>query len=191
MMKVDSRRVKTLNQLSFKDKGPVIYWMSRDQRVLDNWALLYAQELAREKDLPLAVVFSLNPKFLEATLRQYDFMLKGLMEVEEDLRKLGISFFLLEGDPQEKLIEFSKNINPSAVVTDFSPLRIGRRWRQKVSENLDCIMYEVDTHNIIPCFTITEKQEFAAYTLRPKIKKLFFLSSKFISVATNFRRFLK
>lgn len=26
--------------------GPVIYWMSRDQRVQDNWALLFAQEKA-------------------------------------------------------------------------------------------------------------------------------------------------
>ena len=68
--------------------GPIIYWMSRDQRVNDNWALLFAQQLALEKKRNLAVVFSLVPKFLDATFRQYDFMLKGLIEVEQELRKL-------------------------------------------------------------------------------------------------------
>lgn len=28
-----------------KNKKSIVYWMSRDQRVEDNWALLYAQSL--------------------------------------------------------------------------------------------------------------------------------------------------
>ena len=35
--------------------GPAIYWMSRDQRVHDNWALLLAAEHAHKKDVPVAV----------------------------------------------------------------------------------------------------------------------------------------
>ena len=45
------------------------------------------------------VVFCLVPVFLEAALRQYAFMLKGLEEVEKALAKKGIPFSLLEGDP--------------------------------------------------------------------------------------------
>lgn len=90
MLKVDSRRVHNLNGGESKD-GPVVYWMSREQRVKDNWGLLYAQELAGDK-VPLVVVFCLIPSFLGATLRQYDFMLRGLEEVEADLRKLGHTF---------------------------------------------------------------------------------------------------
>ncbi len=33
--------------------GPVCYWMSRDQRVNDNWALLFAQETALNARAPL------------------------------------------------------------------------------------------------------------------------------------------
>ena len=33
-------------------------------------------------------------------------------------------------------------------------------------------MSEVDAHNIIPCWIASEKEEFAAYTLRPKIHKI-------------------
>jgi len=45
--------------------------------VTDNWALLYAQRLALREKVPLYVCFCLVPKFLQATLRQYGFMLRG------------------------------------------------------------------------------------------------------------------
>ena len=45
-------RIKILRQAKLS-KNPVIYWMSRDQRADDNWALLYAQNLALELEVPL------------------------------------------------------------------------------------------------------------------------------------------
>ena len=50
----------------------VVYWMSRDQRVEDNHAMLYARGCAAAHNVPLKVCFNLVPTFLEATLRQYD-----------------------------------------------------------------------------------------------------------------------
>ena len=81
---VDTRRVRVLSDLPMK-KGLVVYWMSRDQRINDNWALLYAQDLAIRKSVPLAVVFCLSPQFMGSGSRQYKFMLAGLKEVERDL----------------------------------------------------------------------------------------------------------
>ena len=52
-------------------------------RYAGNWALIYAQQLAKRHCRPLMVCFCLVPKFLEATIRQYGFMLKGLQEVEQ------------------------------------------------------------------------------------------------------------
>jgi len=49
----------------------------------DNWAFLYAQRLALKQELPLRVCFCLVPKFLDATIRHYGFMLRGLREVAE------------------------------------------------------------------------------------------------------------
>ena len=57
--------------------------MMRDQRAIDNHAMAYAQSVAVAHNVPLKVVFNLVPKFLEATLRQYAFMIKGLEEVEQ------------------------------------------------------------------------------------------------------------
>jgi deoxyribodipyrimidine photo-lyase len=90
-MPVNPQRVRTLVKAHEK-KGPVIYWMSRDQRVKDNWALIFAQELSRKLGHPMAVAFCLTPEFLGAASRQYQFMMLRLQEVENNLMELGIPF---------------------------------------------------------------------------------------------------
>lgn len=152
--------------------GPVVYWMQRDQRAHDNWALIYAQNIAAEKNAQLFVVFNLVPSFLEATIRQYGFMLKGLQEVEKELRKHNIPFVLTAGDAGIEIPKFLESINASLLVSDFNPLKISRRWKKTVAEKIDIPFHEVDAHNIVPFHQVSEKQEFAAYTIRPKIHKL-------------------
>ncbi len=58
------------------------------------------------------------------------------------------------------------------MVTDFSPLRINKEWKRGVVTKISIPLYEVDAHNIIPCWLTSPKQEYAAYTIRPKIHKL-------------------
>lgn len=168
---VKRARIRPLNQERPRP-GPVVYWMSRDQRVKDNWALLYAQELALSLGRPLGVVFCLAPAFLGATLRQYGFMLKGLREVARDLDDLNIPFFLLRGNPPQELARFVENHPVGAVVSDFSPLRLVREWRSTAAASVDVSLTEVDAHNIVPCWVASPKAEYGAYTLRPKLKRL-------------------
>lgn len=167
---MDPRRVRTVKDAPFQ-QGPVVLWMSRDQRSNDNWALLFAQQLAQERKLPLAVVFCLVPDFLGATMRQYGFMLKGLREVEKSLAKKRIPFFLLTGSPGEEIPNFIKKYRVGALVKDFDPLRTKRRWTEGVREKIGIPLYEVDAHNIVPCWVASPKCEFAAYTMRPKITR--------------------
>jgi deoxyribodipyrimidine photo-lyase len=146
--------------------------MSRDQRVADNWALVYSQELARVRRVPLAVVFTLAPGFLGATLRQYDFMIRGLEQVERALAGYHIPFFLLTGPPDTSMPSFVAGHTIGTLVTDFSPLRIHRRWKTAVRKHLSIPFYEVDAHNVVPCWIASEKREYAAATFRPKIQRL-------------------
>lgn len=146
--------------------------MSRDQRIKDNWALLYAQNLALEKKQLLLIVFNIVPIFLDATVRQYDFMIKGLIELEKECREKNIPFLVLQGKPEKTIPQFVKETQAGAVFTDFSPLKIGRNWRERISKNIGVSMIEVDAHNIIPCWVTSNKQEYSARTIRPKIKKL-------------------
>ena len=136
---IDSRRSRPLNDRP-AGPGPVVYWMSRDQRVAGNWALLRAQALALERKSPLAVVFTLAPAFLGAPLRAYDFMLKGLAQVEARLAAAGIPFHLFFGPPEDTLPAFISAHNAGAVVTDFDPLRLKTHWKKTVAKRLPVLL---------------------------------------------------
>ncbi|KTG31382.1 hypothetical protein cypCar_00005561 [Cyprinus carpio] len=114
----------------------LLYWMCRDHRVQDNWALIYAQQLALAEKLPLHICFCLAPRYLDATYRQYAFMLKGLREVAKECKSLDIQFHLLSGEPGQNLPSFVKKWKFGAVVTDFNPLRIPRQWIETVKKQL-------------------------------------------------------
>ncbi|MCX6136073.1 MAG: deoxyribodipyrimidine photolyase [Ignavibacteriales bacterium] len=57
-------------------------------------------------------------------------------------------------------------------VADFSPLRINRKWLAEVASRVKVPVSQVDAHNIVPCWIASQKLEFAAYTLRPKLRRL-------------------
>lgn len=169
---MNKMRIRKLNNYDLNSSGScVIYWMSRDQRVQDNWALAYAQELAENQNVPLLVVFVLSRQFLGATLRQYDFMLRGLDELFSRLEDLNIPFYLLHEDKKvpEIILNFIDKVQPCEIVTDFSPLRVGRQWRDFVAKECKIALSEVDAHNIVPAWVISDHQEFAAHTIRPKL----------------------
>jgi len=170
-MLVDLRRTRTGNHAPL-GTGPVVYWMQRDQRVHDNWALLYAAMQAQERDVPLAVVFNLVDTFGNTTYRHYDFMFTGLAEVEATLKELGISFFLLRGEPTSTIPDFVNRYAVGELVVDQNPLHFTRAWRERIAQILTVRMTEVDAHNIVPVWVASSKAEFAAYTFRPKVVKL-------------------
>ncbi len=162
-------RIKVLKEGAI-NKGPVAYWMSRDQRVQDNWALIFAQELAIREKLPLIVVFCLVPQFLNATMRHYAFMLSGLKQLAQELKELHIPFALVTGEPERVMMRFVHEYSIAGLVTDFDPLRTKRQWKKAVTEKITIPFFEVDAHNIVPCWSASPKQEYGAYTIRKKIQ---------------------
>lgn len=167
----DTRRVRVIRKGNLEE-GPVLYWMSREQRVNDNWSLIYAQKIAIEKKKSLIVFFCLVNKFLDATIRQFDFLINGLQEVEIELKKKLIPFHIIIGDPCEVVPRFISKMKASLLITDFDPLKIKRIWKSNVAKKINIPFHEVDSHNIVPCFIASSKKEIGAYTFRPKILKL-------------------
>ena len=164
-------RIRTLREGTI-GRGPIAYWMSRDQRVQDNWAFILSQELAMKEKAPLLVVFCLVPRFLNATMRHYAFMLSGLKKVSERLNALNIPFFLFAGEPGDVLPGFVAHHAISALVTDFDPLRVKRQWKGDVARSIRVPFFEVDAHNVVPCNIISSKQEYSARTIRSKFRKV-------------------
>lgn len=149
--------------------GPVVYWMSRDQRVDDNWALLYAIQAANERNVPLCVVFCLFPDYLGRTERHYKFMIEGLRQLEPRLKKHGIGFRLLEGLPDMVLPSFLHQVGAGMFITDFDPLRNKMEWKKRVVGALDIPVVDVDAHNIVPCRIVTKRRIMSLTNFHSKV----------------------
>lgn len=166
-MTARSRRLKQGQE----GRGPVIYWMSRDQRLADNWALLFAQQEALKRKRPLAVVFCLVADYPGANLRHYLFLLRGLRELQANAESMNIAFHLLAGQPQDRLPSFVNGCDAALLVTDFDPLAIKVAWKKAIAAAVSIPFHEVDAHNLIPVWLASDKREYAAHTLRPKIHR--------------------
>lgn len=152
--------------------GPVIYWMSRDQRAADNWALLYAIQAANERNVPLCIVVCLVPDYLGTTERQYMFMINGLQELESKIKQKGIGFHLLIGHPTMELPSFLHKFGAGMVITDFDPLRIKMEWKRRLVGALDIPVVDVDAHNIVPCRIAAKRRIMSFANFRSKIMPL-------------------
>ncbi|XP_067109490.1 CPD photolyase [Osmerus mordax] len=173
----NKKRLRFLSQTQKIKQGSeaVLYWMSRDHRVQDNWALIHAQQLALAEKLPLSICYCLEvPKSEVATIRHHGFLLKGLEEVAKESSSLNIQFHLLHGSAGEVLPGFVTDRRVGAVVTDFSPLRTPLQWLEEVEKGLpdDIPFIQVDAHNVVPCWVASSKLEYSARTIRGKITKL-------------------
>ena len=152
-------------------QGPILYWMVREQRAADNWPLLYAQQRAIEKKQPLYVIFAcredLRPH--HGTARMLDWMLNGLEQVEQELIKKNITFNFSIGEPVKNVLDFAAKISASEIIVDFFPLKVYQSWHAELARKSQCLVTQVDGHNIVPCWVASPKQEFAARTIRPKL----------------------
>jgi deoxyribodipyrimidine photo-lyase len=163
-------RSQQLNAATVNTSGKsVVYIMSRDQRLTDNHALLFAQQHALELKLPLLIVFN----FVVVTSRskeQYQFMIEGLSELEQAALELNIPVLFVATNTKGLVSTVSK-LDPAAVFFDFSPLVGPTRLRKTIADQLAVACFVIDTHNIIPTWVASDHQEFAAHTFRPKVHK--------------------
>ncbi len=145
----------------------VLYWMQASQRTRYNHALELALNEANRRDLPLVVSFCLTPSYPDAQLRHYKFMLDGLKDVADDLQKRGIRFLLLLGDVPAEIVRVGKNA--AILYTDRGYLPHQVQWRSIVARALTCRVVQIESDVVVPVSMASNKREYAARTLRPKI----------------------
>lgn len=162
-------RIAKISEGSLDGKS-VIYLMSRDQRVDDNFALYEAQQKAIEIKQPLFVIFNLRNNIKNRSREHFIFMLKGLEELQEKLNKLNINFVLTADESEITLNETIRKLEPSNIYFDFSPFKNYRARVKQLADSLNIPGYIVDNHNIIPAWIASTQQEFAARTFRYRVK---------------------
>jgi deoxyribodipyrimidine photo-lyase len=168
-MPIHPTRIKTLNDADICSGDYVLYWMQQSQRAVYNHALEFAVQQANKLDRMLLVVFGLMDDYPEANLRHYTFMLEGLKETRATLASRGIKMVLRRGHPSEVALKLGQRA--SMIVCDRGYLKHQRDWRMQVAHQAPCPVVQVESDVVVPVEVVSEKAEYAARTIRPKIHR--------------------
>ncbi|MGD8240906.1 MAG: deoxyribodipyrimidine photo-lyase [Armatimonadota bacterium] len=166
---IQPERVQALNDGPVRGGEYVLYWMQASQREDYNHALEYTVREGNRLGAPVVVGFGLTEGFPEANERHYAFMLEGLREVEVALRGRGIQLVVRRGHPDRIAEELASDA--CMVVTDRGYLRVQKQWRRSLAERAPCRVVQVETDVVVPVEVTSDKEEYAARTIRPKIHK--------------------
>ena len=173
-MKQISERVQLLNDKQANNDGKyVLYWMQMFKRTTHNYALNFAISQANERKLPLVVYEGLKFYYPWASDRIHTFILEGIEEKRKAFEKLGIKYvFYLQKDdksPKDTVARIAKDA--ALIVTDDFPCFIIPKHNEAIVKKTEIPVFAVDSNGVIPMSRF-EKEEYAAYTIRPKIKKI-------------------
>jgi len=168
-MPIHATRIKPLNDADICSGDYVLYWMQQSQRAAYNHALEYAVQQANQLDQMLLVVFGLMDDYPEANLRHYTFMLEGLKETRATLASGGIKMVLRRGHSSKVALKLGQRA--SMIVCDRGYLKHQRDWRMQVAHQAPCSVVQVDSDVVVPVEVVSEKAEYAARTIRPKIHR--------------------
>ncbi|MBA3243137.1 MAG: deoxyribodipyrimidine photolyase [Acidobacteria bacterium] len=151
----------------------VLYWMQMFKRATHNHALNFAARAANERGLPLIVYEGLKYYYPWASDRLHTFILEGVEEKREEFERRGVRYiFYLQrdtSDPKQTVARLAQDA--ALVVTDDFPCFIIPGHNRRLVAQVGVPVYAVDSNGIIP-LSAFDKEEFAARTIRPKIKKL-------------------
>ncbi|MDW8130253.1 MAG: deoxyribodipyrimidine photo-lyase [Bryobacterales bacterium] len=167
-------RVRKLNDAPFRANARyVLYWAQINRRVESNHALAFAAELANELDLPLLYFEGVTYEYPHANDRLHTFLLEGVPDTARRLHPLGVGYvFYLRrtaSDPADVLERLSAQA--AALVTDDFPVYLPRWLNERMPARLDLPYFVVDSSCVVPASLIGERQ-YAAFSIRPKIRKL-------------------
>lgn len=167
-------RARKLNGAETRAAGRyILYWAQMNRRVDSNHALEFAARLANERNLPVLYYEGLTCSYPYASDRFHSFILEGVPETRRRLERLGIGYvFYLRrraSDPDDVLYRLAALA--AAVVTDDFPTFVAAAHNVSVPPKIGVAYYAVDSSCIVPMNRM-EKREYAAYTIRPKIRKL-------------------
>jgi deoxyribodipyrimidine photo-lyase len=166
---IERERVQPLNGKRTGQGRYVLYWMQASQRADSNPALEHAIAHAAELGLPVVVGFGLMDDYPEANARHYAFLLEGLRDVKTQLAERGIKLVTRRGRPAEVALELSREA--ALVVCDRGYLRHQKEWRRRLADAATVRVEQVEGDVVVPVGVVSQKAEFAARTIRPKLQR--------------------
>ena len=173
-MSVNAERVTCLQEGRENEQARyVLYWMQMFKRATHNHALNFAIEQANARGLPLVVYEGLKYYYPWANDRLHTFILEGVEEKRKEFARRGIRYvFYLQRDARDPRRTVAQLAREAAlIVTDDFPCFIIPEHNRRICAQVSIPVYAVDSNGMIPLAAFT-KEEYAARTIRPKIKRL-------------------
>ncbi|CAD7696424.1 unnamed protein product [Ostreobium quekettii] len=168
---VHPTRLRALNGAAADPAGRfILYWMSQSVRTRHNPALAHAAVSAARLKLPLLTAFVLDESQPYLNKRHYAFLFDGLRDVKKRLEGKALDFLVVRGKSVEIVPKMAER-GAAAVVTDCGYLRWGREVREQVGRIVGVEMTQVEGDVVVPVEVASDKQEWAARTIRPKIHR--------------------
>lgn len=167
-------RVRQLNRGAENRRARyILYWMQVYKRPRYNHALSFAIRAANERRLPLVVYEGLKYNYPWANDRLHTFILQGVNENRREFQRLGIRYvFYLqknERDPRDTVARLAEEA--ALLVTDDFPCFIIPEHNRRIAARVRIPVFAVDSNGLVPLSAFA-KEEYAARTIRPKIKRL-------------------
>jgi deoxyribodipyrimidine photo-lyase len=147
----------------------VLYWMSSAVRTQDNAALEFAIERANASNRRLAVLFVIDPSYPEAQQRHFEFLRQGIHDVATGLARRNVKFVVRIGARVDQVLDVAADA--TEIVTDRTYLRHQRNALQPIIDLSGKPVTEVEGAVIVPTHVVSDKREYAARTIRPKIHR--------------------
>src|ERR1044071_1951224 len=146
--------------------------MQMYKRKSHNYALNFAVQMANEHGLPLVVYEGLKFYYPWANDRIHTFILEGVAAKQAAFSKRGIRYIFSlqrnERDPKHTVARLARDA--ALLVTDDYPCFIIPEHNERIAQ-LNLPVYAVDATGMVPLSALP-KEEYAAYTIRPKINRL-------------------
>ena len=152
--KPNPNRIMVFNK-GVSGEGPVLYLIDRDLRCADNFALNFAAAMAVSKRRPLKICHLFHNFDSEEKQIFYE---EELDILRLDMKKNNLDFKIVY---DKDAYTFVNEISPVCVIVEFDPIRDDSDLRR-----LKYMIYEVDSHNIVPARVASGKQEYSAYQFR-------------------------
>lgn len=178
---VASTRVRRLTENSEdkKDGTCVLYWMNSAVRESFNHSLEVAAFTASNRKLPLVALYVLDVTYPDWSERHFQFAAEGLLDVRAKLADRGVPLAILKVNDAETVgstvADLAVSSNAVRVIADAPlPLHRERIWMNNAvdgCENNRVPLIQVETNVVVPIHEVTDKDEYAARTIRPKIHR--------------------
>ena len=151
----------------------VLYWAQMNRRVEYNHALAYAIHWGGKLNLPVLCYEGLTCTYPYASDRLHTFILEGVPDMARQLAHLGVGYAFYprkrKDCPDNAFYKAAQDA--ALIVTDDYPLFLAAGHNRSVPAKVAVPYYVVDSSCVVP-MSLIEDRQYAAYTIRPKIKKL-------------------